>query len=159
MAVDAFLKLNGIPGESKKDGHKDEIDVLSWSWGLSQTGTMGTGGGGGAGKVNVHDLSFTKQVDISSNLLHLACCNGKHIKDAILVMRKAGEKPLEYLKIKLYDILVTSVQTSGSSQDLPLESCSLNFAKFEYAYQKQSASGAADGPAKTATWDVALGKS
>ena len=76
MAVDMFIKIDGIKGESKDKKHKDEIDVLAWSWGMSQSGTFHTGGGGGAGKVNVQDLSFTKWVDKASAALMLCCCNG-----------------------------------------------------------------------------------
>src|SRR5690348_6092500 len=99
MAVDMFLKLDGIKGESLDSKHKDEIQIESFSWGLAQTGTMSAGMGGGAGKVNVHDISVTKYVDKSSPELMLACCNGKHIPSGLLTVRKAGEKPLEYLKI------------------------------------------------------------
>ena len=98
MAVDMFLKLDGIKGESKDHKHKDEIHIESFSWGLNQTGAHGTGGGGGAGKVSVHDISITKFLDKSSCALMLHCCNGKHIKDGLITVRKAGDKPLEYLK-------------------------------------------------------------
>ncbi|HYN78560.1 MAG TPA: type VI secretion system tube protein Hcp, partial [Lamprocystis sp. (in: g-proteobacteria)] len=73
MAVDMFLKLEGVTGESQDKTHTGEIDVLAWSWGLSQSGTFHTGGGGGAGKVNVQDLSFTKYIDKSSPNLMLYC--------------------------------------------------------------------------------------
>src|SRR5262245_15246824 len=157
MAVDMFLKLEGIKGESKKDGHKDEIDIYSYSWGLSQTGTFGTGGGGGAGKVNVHDISVTKQCDKSTASLMLHCCNGKHIKSGVITVRKAGEKPLEYYIIKLTDVLVTGYQVSGSGADLLHESLTINFNKFEIKYmeQKPDGSGVAGGDM---SWDVALGK-
>src|SRR5712692_11221584 len=97
MAVDMFIKIGDIKGESVDHAHKEEIDVLSWSWGLSQQGTMHQGGGGGAGKVNVQDLSFTKFVDKASPNLYKFCCSGKHYPEATLTMRKAGDKPLEYL--------------------------------------------------------------
>ena len=142
MAVDMFLKLDGIKGESKDHKHKDEIHIESFTWGLSQTGTFGSAGGGGAGKVNVHDISITKALDKSTPSLMLMCCNGKHIKEGLITVRKAGEKPLEYLKIKLQDILVSGVQHSGSSGgDLLSEALSLNFAKFQMEYQEQQADG------------------
>ena len=87
MAVDMFLKLDGIKGESADHKHKDTIHIESFSWGMSQTGAHGTGGGGGAGKVSVHDISITKHVDKSSPALMLACCNGKHIKDGLITVR------------------------------------------------------------------------
>src|SRR5438270_10620750 len=99
MAVDMFIKIDDIKGESADAKHKDEIQVLSWSWGMSQSGTTHDGAGGGAGKVNVQDLTFTKYVDSSSPNLIKFCCNGKHFKQGLLTIRKAGEHPLEYLKI------------------------------------------------------------
>src|SRR6185436_17142128 len=111
MAVDLFMVVDGIKGESKDKAHKEAIDVLAWSWGLSNSGSFHTGGGGGSGKVNVNDLSFTKYVDKASADLQLFCCNGKHIPKAKLIVRKAGENPLEYLTIELTDVLVTGVSS------------------------------------------------
>src|SRR5438309_10883689 len=90
MAVDMFLKINGVDGESKDDKHKKEIDVLAWSWGMSNSGSAHAGGGAGAGKVNVQDVSVTKYVDSSSPKLMLACCNGTHYANPLLPGRKAG---------------------------------------------------------------------
>src|SRR5205807_72834 len=101
MSVDMFLKLDDLKGESEDYKHKNEIDVLSWSWGMSQSGTTHMGTGGGAGKVSVDDLSFTKYVDRGSPTLIISCCSGKHFKQGVLTVRKAGEMPLEYLKITM----------------------------------------------------------
>src|ERR1700732_3020372 len=109
MAVDIFLKLDPLKGESLDTAHKGEIDVLSWGWGLDQTGTFHHGSGGGAGKVNVHDLSFAHHVDTASTDLMNACMKGIHLPKGVLVIRKAGDKPLEFFKITIEDILVTSV--------------------------------------------------
>jgi type VI secretion system secreted protein Hcp len=144
MAVDTFLKLGDIKGESKDSKHAGEIDVLSWSWGVSQTGTMGYGGGGGAGKANFQDLNFMHNVDKASPVLMLKCATGDHIKDATLISRKAGKEQQEYLIVKLSEILVTSVQPSGSSEH-PTESVSLNFAKIQLDYKPQKADGSLDG--------------
>jgi type VI secretion system secreted protein Hcp len=146
MAVDMFLKIEGIKGESHDNSHKDEIDVLAWSWGASQSGNTHTGGGGGAGKVNVQDISVTKYVDKSSPLLLKACCNGQHIAEMNLVVRKAGEKPLEYMKVKFNDCLVSAVSTGGSGgQDRLTENISINFGKFQVTYTAQDAKGGAAG--------------
>ena len=153
MAVDMFLKLDGIKGESKDTKHKDEIHIESFSWGLSQTGAHGTGGGGGAGKVSVHDISITKFVDKSSAALMLHCCNGKHIANGLITVRKAGDKPLEYLKIKLSDILVSGVQHAGHGSDLLTENVTLNFAKFQVEYQEQKPDGSGS-PAGEMGWDI-----
>lgn len=153
MAVDMFLKLDGIKGESQDHKHKDEIHIQSWSWGLSQTGGMATGGGGGAGKVHVHDISITKFVDKASPALMLHCCNGKHIANGLVTVRKAGDKPLEYLKMKLQDIIISGVQNAGHGSEILTENVTLNFAKFHVEYQEQKADGSGS-PGGEMGWDV-----
>ena len=143
MAVDMFIKVEGIDGESKDKEHTDEIDVLAWSWGMSQSGTFHIGGGGGAGKVNVQDLSFTHWADLASPNLMLACCNGEHIPEVVLTVRKAGKDPLEYIIITMKKVMVTSVSGGGSSGEEQLtENVTLNFAEVEYEYTKQADEGA-----------------
>jgi type VI secretion system secreted protein Hcp len=155
MAVDMFLKIDTIKGESSDHKHGGEINVLAWSWGMSNSGSAHLGAGAGSGKVNVQDLSITKYIDKSSTDLMLAACNGKHFKEALLTVRKAGEKPLEYLKIKLTEVLVTSVSTGGSGgEDRLTENVSLNFAKVELAYTPQKADGSGDATL-TMSWDIA----
>jgi type VI secretion system secreted protein Hcp len=153
MAVDMFLKLDGIKGESQDHKHKDEIQIASWSWGLSQTGAMGQGGGGGAGKVSVHDISITKSVDKASAALMLHCCNGKHIPNGLVTVRKAGDKPLEYFKMKLTDIIISGVQNAGHGGDILSENVTLNFAKFHIEYQEQKPDGSGS-PGGEMGWDV-----
>lgn len=158
MAVDMFLKMDPIKGESQDDSHKDQIDVLAWSWGVSNSGTAHTGGGGGAGKANVQDLSFTKYIDLASADLMEAACNGKHFTEAVLVVRKAGETPLEYLTITMQEVIITSVSTGGSGgQDRLTENVTLNFAKVKMKYVKQSATGPAEGDV-TKGWDIQANK-
>ncbi len=158
MAVDMFIKIGDIKGESKDGTHKESIDVLSWNWGLSQSGTFATGGGGGAGKVNVQDISLTKYVDSSSTALMLAACKGTHIKQATLTVRKAGDTPLEYIKITMESVLVSSLTTGGSGgEDRLTENVSLNFAKFKVEYTNQADTGG-KGTTSTAAWDIAANK-
>jgi type VI secretion system secreted protein Hcp len=158
MAVDMFFKFKGIDGESADDKHKKEIDVLAWSWGMSQSGSAHIGGGAGSGKVNVQDLSFTKYIDSSSHAFMLACCTGEHIGEATLVVRKAGQEPLEYIKITLNDLIISSVSTGGSGgEDRLTENIAVNFAKFKYEYTPQKADGTGDAP-KTAGWDIPVNK-
>jgi type VI secretion system secreted protein Hcp len=155
MAVDMFFKMAPLKGESRDAKHKGEIDVLAWSWGASNSGSAHVGGGAGSGKVNVQDLSFTKFIDTSSPDLMLACCNGKHFAEGLLTVRKAGETPLEYLKITLGDILVTSVSTGGSGgEDRLTENVTLNFAKVKVHYTAQTEKGGA-GDQLQMGWDVA----
>ena len=148
-----FLKLDGIKGESADHKHGGEIHIESFSWGVSQTGTHGTAGGGGAGKVSVHDISCTKVVDKSSPALLLHCCNGKHIPNGLITVRKAGEKPVEYLKIKLSDILISGLQLAGHGAVTLTENVTLNFAKFHVEYTEQKADGTG-APGGEMGWDV-----
>jgi type VI secretion system secreted protein Hcp len=143
--TDFFLKLDGIKGESTDSKHKGEIEIESFSLGLTNTGSFSQapGAGGGSGKVNFQDVHFTKQLDSSSPLLALACAIGQHIKEALLVCRKAGGDQQEYLKIKLSDCLVSSYQEGGHGGDnlIPTDQFSINFAKVSYEYLPQDATG------------------
>jgi type VI secretion system secreted protein Hcp len=157
MAFDAFLKLEGVDGESKDDSHGGEIDVLSYHWGVSQSGTGGKGGGAGAGKAQVSDFSFVHKIDKASPILFQDCCTGTHIPTGLLTCRKAGGTQLEYLKYKFTDVMVTGVRPGGSSQgsdEIPLEEVTLNFAKCEIDYQPQGADGQADGGPVHGGWDL-----
>jgi type VI secretion system secreted protein Hcp len=181
MAYDAFLKIDGIKGESQDAKHKGEIDIMSFSFGMTQQGSHATGGGGGSGKVSFQDLHFVKRVDSSSPLLFLNCANGAHIKEVNLTVRKAGGDQLEYLKWKLTDVLISSYQPAGSTiqgenasaavaggtggftggvhaSDIPMEQVSLNFAKIEVSYQPQGADGRPQGGPVLAGWDLKQNK-
>lgn len=157
MAVDMFMKIGDIKGESTDKKHANEIDVLAWSWGISNSGTTHMGGGGGSGKANVQDLSFTKYTDASSHALLLATSNGHHYPKANLVVRKAGGKnaPIEYIKIEMDEVMVTSVSCGGSGgEDRLTENVTLNFAKVKYEYTPQKPDGTPDST-KTMTYDIA----
>lgn len=150
--VDLFLKLGDIKGESQDHKHKGEMHIKSWSWGATQTGTMHIGSGGGAGRVSVEDLHITKTLDSASPLLMLACTSGEHFKQARVTCRKAGERPLEFLKITLSDVLVSSYQTSCSDL-IPVDHVSLNFAKIQFEYTPQKADGSGGAAIETG-WDI-----
>jgi len=157
MAVDMFLKIaDGKPkGESRDKVHKGEIDVLAWSWGVSNSGSAHVGGGMGAGKANVQDLSLTKYIDKSSPDLLAACCKGTHYPTAVLVVRKAGGTPLEYITIEMTEVLITSVSTGGSGgEDRLTENVTLNFAKVKVDYKEQLATGAT-GDTPSMIFDIA----
>jgi type VI secretion system secreted protein Hcp len=133
-AVDMFLKIEGVDGESQ-DSHKKEIDVLAFSWGMTQSGSMHIGGGGGSVKVSVQDMSITKFLDKSSAELVKRCCSGKHFPRAILTCRKAGDDPVEWLKVTMEEVLVSSVSEGGSGgEDQQTENVTLNFAKVKVEY-------------------------
>lgn len=154
MAVDMFIKMEGIDGESKDSAHEGEVDVLAWSWGMSQSGSMHMGGGGGSGKVNVQDLSFTHYIDKASGNLMLYCANGKHIPECKLVVRKSGESPLEYVVITMKRCLITSVSTGGSGgEDRLTENVTINFAEVKVEYQEQADDGSGS-PGPEFGWNI-----
>lgn len=155
MAVDMFIKIGDVVGESKDAKHGGEIDVLSWSWGLTQSGSMHTGGGGGAGKVTVQDLNITKWVDKASPVLMGYAMAGTQFPTAKMTVRKAGSSPLEYIIVTLADVICTSVQTGGSGgEDRLVETVTLNFAKVKFEYTAQKQDGSADGGAIPVGWDI-----
>jgi len=153
-ANDYFLKLDGISGESNDSKHKGEIDVLAFSFVETQAGPGGPGGGGGAGKVQMSDFSFTARTSKASPQLFLHCAQGKHIKQAVLTVRKAGQAPQEYIKLKLTDVLISSYAIGGTEGDeRPADTFSLNFAKLSFDYFAQKSDGSLDSGTH-AGWDL-----
>jgi type VI secretion system secreted protein Hcp len=144
MATDIFAKIGDIKGESLDDKHKDEIEVLSFSWGVTNSGTVSPGSGGGAGKATFHDLSIVHNLDKASPLLLKACATGTHIKDAIITHRKAGKGQQEYLIVKLNDVIITGVTHGGSAGGPATENVSLAFAKVDLEYKPQRPDGSLD---------------
>jgi type VI secretion system secreted protein Hcp len=158
MAVDMFLRIDDIKGESEDDKHKDEIEVLSWKWAAKQTGTSGVGGGGGTGKVEIQDLIIQKRVDRASPTLYKLCCSGQHIPAADLTVRKAGGEALEYLKIRLEELLITSYDVSGEPKDdVIIEEIRINFSRAGLTYTPQDAKGVG-GAAIVGGWDLKKNK-
>ena len=144
MASDIFAKIGDIKGESLDAKHKDEIEVLSFSWGVTNTGASATGSGGGAGKATFQDLSFTHKIDKASPLLLKGCATGQHLKEATITHRKAGKGQQEFLIIKMNDVLVTAVAEDDSGDGSRLETVSLAFAKIDLEYKPQKADGSLD---------------
>lgn len=154
MATEIFLKIGDIKGESVAKGHENEINVTSWNWGMTQAAGLKSASGAAMGKVQVQDIAISKLVDKSSPTLMLACCGGKRYPDATLVMRKTGTKPIEYLKIIMRDVMVSSVAVGTSSdQDRVAENITLGFAEFKVEYTPQNKDGSA-GTATAAGWNI-----
>ena len=150
MAFDMFLELSGVKGETRDDKFKGKggIDILAWSFGISNAGNAHTGGGMGAGKANYQDISITKYIDLSSAPLMESVSVGKHFDTAKITVRKAGGKnaQLDYYTIELTEVFCTSYQTGGSGgEDRLTESLTLTFAKVKVKYQAQNEKGAAAG--------------
>ena len=144
MALDTFARIGDIKGESLDAKHTGEIEVLSWSWGVMQTGTLAHGGGG-AGRASFQDFTFTHHIDKASPLLMESCATGTHIKDATIAVRKAGKGQQEYLVILLTDVLVTSVMPSlDSEQGATHEAVTLQSVKVDLEYKPQNPDGSLD---------------
>jgi type VI secretion system secreted protein Hcp len=153
--ADMFLKLTNIKGEALDAKHKDEIEVLSWSFGSSQSGSAHGGTGSGTGKVQIQDLTITHYMDQSSTDLLKHLTSGKHIDEGMLTIRKAGGTAVEYFKFKMEQVLVTHISNGGGAgQDRITENVTLNFRKFTQTYTAQDAKGSPK-PASDFTWDIA----
>jgi len=153
--ADMFLKLTNIKGESLHAKHKGEIEVLSWSFGASQQGSAHLGTGSGTGKVQIQDLTITHYVDTASTDLLKHLTTGKHIDEGMLTVRKAGGTHLEYLKIKMIQVMVSHISNGGGSgQDRVTENVTLNFRKFTQTYTPQDDKGNAKASSEF-TWDIA----
>ena len=161
MAVDMFLKIDGISGESTDARHRDEIDVLSYNWGESQPPTASSASGSSAaGRVTMRDFHFAMHVNKASPKLFLACASGAHIRNAILTVRLTGANPVEFLKWTLTDVAVASYQTAASvaSGEAPTDQVSLRFTKIEMEYTPVKPDGSLGAPIKEG-WDLAMNRS
>jgi type VI secretion system secreted protein Hcp len=153
--ADMFLKLTNIKGEALDAKHKDEIEVLSWSFGASQSGSAHGGTGSGTGKVSIQDVTITHFVDQSSTDLLKHLTSGKHIDQGMLTVRKAGGTAVEYFKLKMEQVLVTHISNGGGAgQDRVTENVTLNFRKFTQTYTAQDDKGSPK-PSSDFTWDIA----
>jgi len=142
MAVDMFLKITDIKGESKDNKHKEEMEIESFSWGAHQLGASSHGTGAGAGKVSMQDFSFVMRTNSASSHLFIACASGKHLKEAVLTCRKAGGTQQNFLVVTMSDVLISSYQTGGSNGgEVPMDQISLNFSKIEVDYLAQDEKG------------------
>jgi type VI secretion system secreted protein Hcp len=144
MSVDIFAKIGDIKGESTDSKHKDEVEVLSYSWGVTNPGQLGTGGGGGAGRATFQDLSIVHKIDKASPRLLQACATGQHLKEATITFRKAGQKQQDFLIIKMNDVIITGVLQSALSSEAGSETVNLEFAKVDWEFKPQKADGSLD---------------
>lgn len=142
MATDIFAKIGDIKGESVDAKHKDEIEVLSFSWGVANAGP--TAPGGGAGKPTFQELSIVHGIDKATPALLKACATGVHIKDATITHRKAGKGQQEFLIVKLNDVTITAVSHAGAEDSPYAESVNLKFAKVDLEYKAQRPDGSLD---------------
>ncbi len=163
MAFDAFIKIDGVPGESTDDKHKDWIEVLSYSWGISQpkSASASTAGGASAERADFQDFSIVKALDKASPKLALACAQGKHIKEVIFELCRAGGDKVKYMEYKLSNCIITSVRRGGAAQGgetLPLEEVSFDYGKIVWTYTQQKREDGSGGGQVSANWDLQTNK-
>jgi type VI secretion system secreted protein Hcp len=155
MAVDYLLVIDGIKGEAGDSKIKDAVEVDSFSWGASNSGSHASGSGGGSGKVSLQDIHFTAKVNKASPQLMQACAQGTHIKKAMLTVRKQGGDQQDYYVITLEDVLISSYQSGGhsGSESVPTDSFSLNYTTIKFDYKPQKPDGTLDSP-QHGGWNV-----
>jgi type VI secretion system secreted protein Hcp len=157
MAVDYFLAIDGIQGESRDAQHAGEIELQSVSWGESAAAGAAAGGGGGAGKAHIGDLVFSAATGKASPPLMLSCASGQHVKSAVLTCRTAGAAPQDFLVVRLGEVLVTSYAVEGTAGTAPVDRVSLGFGRIELEFRSQKDDGSLEAPV-IAAWDVAQGR-
>ena len=149
---DMFLKVKGakagaIKGEAQDQGdHKDEIEVLAWSWGMQ--GKPSLGGGSASGKATMRELRITKRIDKASTALMSALRTNELILEAILTLRKTGKTPLEYLIIKIQNgrVMSIDIEAGDTSNSAALfERVSFSFNKISVQYTPQGPDGSGQG--------------
>jgi type VI secretion system secreted protein Hcp len=155
MPANFFLKFSpddDVKGESLQEEYKDQIEILSYSWGVTQAGGYGYGQGGGVAKANIHDFNVSFRMNPASPKLMEYSATGKHLDTATFTALEAGTTPQKYLEVTMTDVVISSYQTGGSGDDKPIESMTLNFAKVKQEYFKQNDKGVASS-AGTGTYD------
>jgi type VI secretion system secreted protein Hcp len=162
MAFDAFLKIDGIPGESTDDKHKDWIEILSFDHKIEQpaSATASSAGGATAERVNHSSFNIIHLLDKASPKLYEACCTGKHIKEVVIELCRAGGSKVKYMEIKLEQVLVSKVVPSGASTDagFPSEAVSFSYGKIKWTYTQQKREDGSGGGNVSSGWDLTANK-
>lgn len=143
MSTEIFAKIGDIKGETVDARHPDEIDVVSFSWGVTHTESMVAGGGGGAGKPAFQDLLIVHTIDSATPGLLLACATGRHLPQATISHRRAGETQ-DYLTVKLSDVTITAVTQNGMEVQPYTETVSVRFGKVDLLYRRKRLDGSLD---------------
>ena len=153
MSIDCHIKFDGVSGESGHGDHKDEIDVMSWSWGITNKSSSGQGGGSGKGKAEPHALQFTHLYDKASPVLKKHCVSGKHFDKVVLTVSKAGEGQKAFKTMTMKEAYITDVHINASAGGDLVENVTLTFTDVEIEYKPQDAMGNLGGAVKFG-WDV-----
>jgi type VI secretion system secreted protein Hcp len=161
MPADVFLKIEGVEGESSDAKHKNEIEVLSFSWGVTQaiTGTVSSSGTFSGQRCDMSALVVQKLFDKSSPKTAQACAAGDHFPSAVLTLCRAGGDKQPYMEYKLTDVMISSYQVGGTGEGgLPAESLSLSYSKMEMSYTKVGTNGKPEGKGASVGWDLKQNK-
>lgn len=150
MAMDHFIKFDGVEGESVRKDHKGEIEVLSWSWGLSSPAPRPSGGG--VGKAIAEEFTFTHLYDKASPALAALAAAGRHVKQAWLSSQKAGSSQQDFLKVSMKDVTITSVRQAGDDAGIN-ESVTASVGHITFEYRQTDAKGSL-GAAVSFDWDI-----
>jgi len=163
MAFDAFLKIDGIPGESTDDKHKDWIEILSYDFGMDQpsSATDSSAGGGTTERVDLDDFKIVKHLDKASTKLYETCCTGKHIANVTLELCRAGGDKVKYLEVKMENVVISKAKSGGMSEGedgFPTENVDFNFAKVKWTYTQQKRADGSGGGNVAGGWDLTANK-
>lgn len=166
MAFDAYMKIDGIPGESTDDKHKDWIELVGFGHGLRQpaSATASTAGGATAQRVNHEDFRIAKLLDKATPKINEACCTGKHLKDVVIEICRAGGDKLKYMEIRLEQVIVSAVKTASTTpgvskdDDFPCEEVTFNYGRIKWTYTQQKRSDGSGGGNVSAGWDLTTNK-
>jgi type VI secretion system secreted protein Hcp len=158
MAYDAFLKIEGIPGESQDDKHKDWIEILDWKHEMTQpsSATASSAGGGTTERVDHGDVEITKHIDKASPKIWEALSKGTHIPSVVIEFCRAGGDKLKYLEIKMDQVIISNARPGGSKHDdaFPTETVSFNYGKIKWTYTQQKRADGTGGGNVAGGWDL-----
>jgi len=161
MAIDVYLQIDGIKGESQDDKHKDWIECTSVNWGLIQprSATASTGGGHTAERVEVQEITLSKMADLSSPILMQTCAMGKTIPKAKFEFMRADSDgtPIKYFEIEIENVLIGAISPGIEAGSILGEHVSLKFSKVKWRYTQQKIGGGAGG-STVGGWDLAANK-
>lgn len=153
MAIDTHIKFDGVDGEATHKDHKNEIQVLSWGWNVSNATNVGAGGGSGKGKAEAGELWFDHTYDKASPILAKKCAQGAHFKEVVLTSRKAGEGQKDFLKVTMKEVYITSVDITGGGGGDINDSVRMSVGSIDFSYKAQDEKGALTGEVKFG-WNV-----
>lgn len=152
MPTDTHIKFDGVDGESEHKDHKGEIDVLSWSWSVSNASNV-AGGGSALSTASPGEFNFMHGYDKASPVLSKKCAQGIHFPSVVVTARKSGDGQKDFLKVTMKEVFITSVSPTGSKGGDLMESVSMSYGAIEFGYKPQDGKGGMGGEVKFG-WNV-----